>query len=102
MRRKKLARLLWKLHAMRLHPPSRDRLLLRIGAARKDAGRAARFVPIAIPPQGMPVTAQSFTFHLEKEELKQAELRDGHYLLRSNNSARSGSPCRLPLRTTAR
>lgn len=24
MRRKKLARLLWKLHSMRLHPPSRD------------------------------------------------------------------------------
>ena len=86
-RRKKLARLLWKLHAMRLHPPSWDQLLLRIGAARKDAGRAARFVPIAIPPQGMPVTARSFTFHLEKEALKQAELRDGHYLLRSNMTA---------------
>ena len=87
MRRKKLARLLWKLHAMRLHPPSRDQLLLRIGAARKDAGRAARFVHITIPPEGMPVTAQSFTFHLEKEQLKQAELRDGHYLLRSNLTA---------------
>jgi len=87
MRRKKLARLLWKLHAMRLHPPSRDQLLLRIGAARKDAGRAARFVHITIPPEGMPVTAQSFIFHLEKEQLKQAELRDGHYLLRSNMTA---------------
>ena len=87
MRRKKLARLLWKLHAMRLHPPSRDQLLLRIGAARKDAGRAARFVHITIPPEGMPVTAQSFIFHLEKQQLQQAELRDGHYLLRSNMTA---------------
>jgi hypothetical protein len=51
MRRKKLARLLWKLHAMRLHPPSRDQLLLRIGAARKDAGRAARVVTIKILPK---------------------------------------------------
>jgi transposase len=84
MRRKKLARLLWKLHAMRLHPPSRDQLLLRIGAARKDAGRAARFVTIQIPPEGARVTRESFTFRLEKEQLKQAELRDGHYLLRSN------------------
>jgi transposase len=84
MRRKKLARLLWKLHAMRLHPPSRDQLLLRIGAARKDAGRAARFVTIQIPPEGARVTPESFTFRLEKEQLKQAELRDGHYLLRSN------------------
>lgn len=56
MRRKKLARLLWKLHAMRLHPPSRDQLLLRIGAARKDAGRAAKFVTIQIPAEGVAVT----------------------------------------------
>jgi hypothetical protein len=84
MRRKKLARLLWKLHAMRVRPPSRDQLLLRIGAARKDAGRAARFVTIQIPSEGTRVTRESFTFHLEKERFKQAELRDGHYLLRSN------------------
>lgn len=87
IRRKKLARLLWKLHAMRLHPPSRDQLLLRIGAARKDAGRVAKFVTIKIPAEGVPVTRQSFTFQLEKEPLKQAELRDGHYLLRSNMAA---------------
>jgi transposase len=84
IRRKKLARLLWKLHAMRLHPPSRDQLLLRIGAARKDAGRAAKFVTLKIPPEGVRVTRQIFTFSLDKEQLKQAELRDGHYLLRSN------------------
>jgi hypothetical protein len=84
IRRKKLARLLWKLRAMRRHPPSRDQLLLRIGAARKDAGRAASFVTLKLPPEGVAVTRQSFTFHLEKELLKQAELRDGHYLLRSN------------------
>ncbi len=84
IRRKKLARLLWKLHAMRLHPPSRDQLLLRIGAARKDAGRAAKFVTIKIPPEGVRVTRHSFTFQLDKEKLKKAELRDGHYLLRSN------------------
>jgi hypothetical protein len=87
IRRKKLARLLWKLHAMRLHPPSRDQLLLRLGAARKDAGRAAKFVTLQLPPEGVAVTRQSFTFHLEKEQLKQAELRDGHYLLRSNMTA---------------
>ena len=87
IRRKKLARLLWKLHAMRLHPPSRDQLLLRIGAARKDVGRAAKFVTLKLPPEGVQVTRRSFTFHLEKEQLKQAELRDGHYLLRSNMTA---------------
>jgi transposase len=84
IRRKKLARLLWKLHAMRLNPPSRDQLLLRIGAARKDAGRSAKFITIKIPPEGARVTRQSFSFQLDKEMLKKAELRDGHYLLRSN------------------
>ncbi len=72
---------------MRLHPPSRDRLLLRIGAARKDAGRAARFATLNIPPEGAQVARRSFAFHLEKEHLKQAELRDGHYLPRSNMTA---------------
>lgn len=60
---------------------------MRIGAARKDAGRAARFVHISIPPQGISATRRSFTFHLEKEQLQQAELREGHYLLRSNMTA---------------
>ena len=84
MRRKRLVRFLWKLRAMRRNPPSRDKLLERIGAAKKDAGRAARFVVIQVPPEGTAVTRANFTFRIEKEKLKQAELRDGHYLLRSN------------------
>src|SRR5438132_13840874 len=44
MRRKRLARLLRKLRAMRKSLPKRDQLLLRIGAARKEAGRAFGFV----------------------------------------------------------
>src|SRR6266481_4643382 len=68
MRRRRLARLLWKLRAMRRSLPSRDQLLLRIGAAKKEAGRA-------------------FGFQLDKDRLKQAERRDGFYLLRSNLTA---------------
>jgi transposase len=84
MRRKKLARFLRKLRAMRQNPPSRDQLLLRIGAAKKDAGRAASFVKMQVPPERVAVTRQSFTFQVDKQKLRQAELRDGHYLLRSN------------------
>ncbi len=40
MRRKRLARLLWKLRAMRRSLPARDQLLMRIGAAKTQAGRA--------------------------------------------------------------
>ena len=48
MRRKRLARLLRKLRAMRKSLPKRDQLLLRIGAAKKEAGRAFGFVKIQL------------------------------------------------------
>jgi hypothetical protein len=84
MRRKRLARLLWKLRAMRRSLPSRDQLLLRIGAAKKEAGRAFGFVQLQIPQPRQPVTRASFRFHVDKSKLQLAEERDGHYLLRSN------------------
>ena len=84
MRRRRLARLLWKLRALRRGCPARDQLLLRLGAAKKEAGRAYGFVQIRLPKQGEQVTAERFTFRLDKQKLKKAELRDGHYLLRSN------------------
>jgi transposase len=84
MRRKKLARLLRKLRAMRRSGPRRDQLLLRIGAARKEAGRAFGFLKVQIPAEGKAVTRQSFQFHVDHAKLKAAELLDGHYLLRSN------------------
>ena len=95
MRRKKLARLLRALRGMR-RETSRDRLLLRLGAAKSKAGRAASLVQINLPPatptkkkkkkKGQSVEPGSFTFKLKKAELKEAELYDGHYLLRSNLS----------------
>jgi len=84
IRRKKLARLLRKLRAMRRSCPSRDPLLMRIGAAKTEAGRAFGFVRITLPPEGQEITRQNFTFRLDKRKLEQAELRDGHYLLRTN------------------
>ena len=87
MRRKRLARLLWKLRAMRRSLPSRDQLLLRIGAAKKEAGRAFGFVTIQLPNKDQAVTRDSFRFQLDKDRLKQAEHRDGYYLLRSNLTA---------------
>jgi len=91
MRRKKLARLLWSLRGMR-RETSRDRLLLRLGAAKSKAGRAAKLVEIHLPaplgPQKMNKTQKlepgSFSFRLNQQALKDAELYDGHYLLRSN------------------
>ena len=84
IRRKKLARLLRKLRAMRRSCPKRDQLLMRVGAAKTDVGRAFGFVTINLPKAGEDVTKETFTFKLDKAKLKDAELCDGHYLLRTN------------------
>jgi transposase len=87
IRRKRLVRLLRKLRAMRKSLPKRDQLLLRIGAAKKEAGRAFGFVKIRLPQTGEAVTRETFSFQTDKAKLKAAEQRDGHYLLRSNLTA---------------
>ena len=87
IRRKRLVRLLRKLRAMRRSLPGRDQLLLRIGAAKKEAGRSFGFVTITLPAATETVTRTSFHFRVEKIKLRQAEQRDGHYLLRSNLTA---------------
>jgi transposase len=87
MRRKRLARLLRKLRVMRKSLPKRDQLLLRIGAAKKEAGRAFGFVKIQIPKAGLAVTRETFSFQVDKPKLQAAQQRDGHYLLRSNLTA---------------
>jgi len=87
MRRRRLVRLLLKLRAMRRSLPSRDQLLLRLGAAKKEAGRAFGFVKIELPHKDQNVTRDSFRFQLDTTKLKEAERRDGYYLLRSNLTA---------------
>jgi transposase len=87
MRRKRLARLMRKLRAMRHSLPSRDQLLMRIGAAKKEAGRAFGFVTIHLPAKDQPVTRSTFYFKLDRTKLKAAQDRDGYYLLRSNLTA---------------
>ena len=84
MRRKRLVRLLRKLRVMRKSLPKRDQLLLRIGAAKKEAGRAFGFVKIQMPAEDQAVTRETFSFQVDKAKLKASEQRDGHYLLRSN------------------
>ena len=84
IRRRKLVRRLRKLRAMRRSSPPRDQLLMRIGAAQREAGRAFGLVKITLPKAGQEVTPQNFTLRLDQVKLKPAELRDGHDLLRTN------------------
>jgi len=87
IRRKRLVRLLRKLRAMRRSLPKRDQLLLRIGAAKKEAGRAFGYVKLSVPSAQEAVTRPTFQFQVDKDKLRRAEQRDGHYLLRSNLTA---------------
>jgi transposase len=87
MRRKRLTRLFRKLRAMRRSLPSRDQLLMRLGAAKSAAGRAFQFVHLQVPGEDQEVTRETFQFRVDKKKLQAAEWRDGHYLLRSNLTA---------------
>lgn len=80
-------RLLRTLRAMRRSLPSRDQGLLRLGAAKKEAGRAFGFVKIHVPDSDQPVTRETFHVQVDTSTLNAAELRDGQYLLRSNLTA---------------
>src|SRR5580700_3713161 len=87
MRRKRLARLLKKLRAMRRSLPSLVQRLMRLGAAKSAAGRAFQFVHLQVPGEDQEVTRETFQFWVDKKKLQAAEWRDGHYLLRSNLTA---------------
>ena len=86
MRRRKLAKLLRRLRALRRtrqRPWQRDTLLHKLGAAHKEAGRAWGFVKITVPAARQPVNRDTFEFELLKDKLQAAQERDGHYLLRA-------------------
>src|SRR5258708_8951434 len=87
MRRKRLVRLLKKLRAMRRSLPSLVQLLMRLGAAKAQAGRAFHFVQLQVPGEGQEVTRETFQFRVDKKKLQKAEWRDAHYLLLSNLTA---------------
>ncbi len=87
MRRRRLKRLWKRLQELQRQTISRDQLLLKLGAAKKDAGQAYGLVDIALPAANQPVNPYTFTFSLNRDKLRQVRRREGHYLLRSNLSA---------------
>jgi transposase len=87
MRRRRLKRLWKRLQELRRQELTRDQLLLKLGAAKKEAGRAYGLVDIELPEVAQPVTPDSFRFTLRKDKLRQTRRREGCYLLRSNLTA---------------
>ena len=86
MRRRKLKKLFNGLLKLRRQAPDRDKLLQKLGALKKEAGRAANIVEFTIPTPKEKVTKETFHWKLRADKFKIAERRDGHYILRSNLS----------------
>ena len=84
MRRRRLKRLWKRLKELQKQSLSRDDLLMKIGAAKKAAGRAFGLVDLQLPGDGQEVTPETFQFSLRKAKLRKARRREGCYLLRSN------------------
>jgi transposase len=71
----------------------RDKLLKKLGAAEKEAGRFARLLEVVVPAEDQPVNPQTFHWKLNRGKYRQVHRRDGRYLLRSNQTA--GDPNEL-------
>ena len=84
MRRRRLKRLWNRLHELQHQQLTRDELLLKLGAAKADAGKAYRLVEVRVSKAEEPINAETFTFSLRKERLRAALRTEGDYLLRSN------------------
>jgi hypothetical protein len=84
MRRRRLKKLWHRLQELQQQKLSRDQLLIKLGAAKKEAGRAYYLVDIQLPDKDQEVTTQTFTFSLKRKKLRLVRRREGRYLLRSN------------------
>ncbi len=87
MRRRRLKHLWARLHALQRQRPTYETLLLKLGAAKKEAGRAWALVRVELPappPKTERARRVDFTFTLDKARLRRVRRREGRYLLRSN------------------
>lgn len=86
MRLRKLRALIKRLRQLQSakNPLSRDQLLLAVGQAKEQAGRAFKLLDIQWPQEGQAVNAQTFTFRLALDRYRLWYRREGRYLLRTN------------------
>ena len=83
MRRRRLKRLCQRLRELQQQKLTRDELLIKLGAAKKEAGRAYALIDLHLPAKDPVVTPESFTFSLNRNKLRTVRRREGNYLLRS-------------------
>ena len=84
MRQRRLKNLWKRLQELQRQKLTRDGLLMKLGAAKKEAGSAYKIVDIQIPHADEKIDATSFTFSLNRKKLREVRRAEGNYLLRSN------------------
>ncbi len=72
MRKRRLGRLCKRLHGLQAQARQRDQLLLKIGAAKKEAGRAFALLKIRLPKPDEALTPETFAFTLDRKKLRLA------------------------------
>jgi transposase len=85
MRRKRLRRYIERLKALQGQALTRDQLLMKLGAAKHDAGRSAGLVKVTWPKEAS--STASLEFSLDRDKLRQVRRKEGRYLLRTNLTA---------------
>ena len=86
MRLRKLRALIKRLKQLQAFKKklTRDQLLVALGQAKEQAGRAFTLLDIRWPQAGEEINAQTFTFRLALGRYRQWYRREGRYLLRTN------------------
>lgn len=84
MRKRKLKNLWNRLKELQGQSLSRDQLLIKLGASKKEAGRAFGLVTIDLPQANQANAKATFSFRLNKDKLRCTRRREGVYLLRTN------------------
>ena len=86
MRLRKLRELIKRLKQLQQFKKklSRDELLVAVGQAKEQAGRAFQLLEIQWPEEGQEINPQTFAFKLRLDRYRKWYRREGRYLLRTN------------------
>jgi len=79
MRRRQLKWLWTRLKQLAAMKLSREELLMKLGAARKQGRTAWRLIPVEVA-----AASAEFSYRLDRKKLRQIRRREGRYLLRTN------------------
>jgi hypothetical protein len=98
MRRRKLRKLWNRLCELQKMKLTAKGLLIKIGEAKKEAGRVFGLIDLKLPnpsksKKKKPITKPSFSFRINRAKFRDTYRREGRYLLRSNLSEQA--PARL-------